>query len=354
MKRIITCSDGTWNHPGEKHNGVEVKTNVRRVYEYLADWDRSQPVHLEQRKFYDKGVGATQLKSVNLFQGITGDGLDRNILDVYRFIAQNYEPDDEIYVFGFSRGAYTARSAVGLIRNSGLLKQWDEKRAKQAFELYRDRGDDTLPDSPKMVQFKAEFCHEPRIRMVGVWDTVGSLGIPLGFMQKWNNKRYSFHDVRLSRIVDYAYHALAIHERRSAFEPTLWEPSPVPDPANPQVLEQMWFTGVHSNIGGGYDDTGLSDTALKWMMCKAQGAGLKFDIQPMFIPNPKEGKLQDSSTWYYKLLGLGWREVCEKPNRGERIHPSVSDRVQDLPTSLRDRYQVFLAQLEDWVLETVV
>lgn len=354
MKRIIACSDGTWNHPGEKFNGVEVLTNVKKIYDYIAPQDLMDPANpIQQVKFYDEGVGTTQIKAVNIFEGITGEGLDRNIRDVYRFIAQNYAPGDEIYLFGFSRGAYTSRSAVGFIRNSGILKVWDEKRAKEAFDLYRDRSDDTLPDSPRMKQFKAAFCHEPRIRLIGVWDTVGALGIPLNLFQRWNARRYSFHDVKLSRSVDYAYHALAIHERRNSFQPTLWEQNAVADPVHPQVLEQVWFTGVHSNIGGGYDDVGLSNVALKWMMCKAQGAGLRFNIQPAFMPDIK-GKLQNSATWYYKLLGLGWRTICEKEDRAERIHSSVAQRsIDELPSSLRGRYKKFLADVEDWIVDAV-
>lgn len=349
MKRIITCSDGTWNHPGEKFKGVEVKTNVRRIYEYIAAQDLTDPNRpIDQVKFYDAGVGTSKLKSVNIFQGITGEGLDKNIRDAYEFIARNYQPGDEIYLFGFSRGAYTARSVAGFIRNSGLLKQWDDDRAKEAFDLYRDRSDDTTPDSEQMVQFKKAFCHEPRIRLIGVWDTVGSLGIPLNWFQRWNHKRYSFHDVRLSRSVDFAYHALAIHERRNNFQPTLWELNPTPDPQFPQVLEQTWFSGVHSNIGGGYDDVGLSETTLKWMMCRAQVAGLEFKIDPMFIPNPK-GKLQDSTTWYYKMLGIGWRTICENETKKEGVHPSVEERdIAELPSALRANYKKFLTKLEDW------
>jgi uncharacterized protein (DUF2235 family) len=347
MKRIITCSDGTWNKPTDDSTINNQDTNVFKIYDYITTGKDASGNTVKQLKFYDKGVGTSTKKSTNILEGITGEGLDENIKDAYRFITENYEEGDEIYLFGFSRGAYTARSTAGCIRNSGLLKNGYYHLLDEAFELYRDRTDSTKPDSDKMKTFKDSYCYEPRIKMIGVWDTVGSLGIPLNIFQQWNHKRYAFHDVMLSRSVDYAYHALALHERRTTFTPTLWEKNEDQDAQYKQVLEQVWFRGVHSNVGGGYPDAGLSNIALKWMICKAQKVGLAFTIQPEFIPDIN-GALVNSATWYYKLLGLGWRDICTKTNTLEKIHISVKkSKTEDLPPKLQKTFEEFLLDADD-------
>lgn len=348
MKRIISCSDGTWNHPDETDEGQKADTNVLKLHNFIAaEATGSNGEIIKQVKFYDRGIGTTSKKSANILEGITGAGLDQNIKDGYNFIMNQYEDGDEIYLFGFSRGAYTARSIAGFIRNCGILKNGYYHLLDEAYTLYRDRTDKTTPDSGAMKDFKSKYCYEPRIKMIGVWDTVGSLGLPLNVFKKWNFKKYAFHDVMLSRIVDYAYHALAIQERRKTFEPTLWEKNEDVDPEHQQVLEQVWFTGVHSNIGGGYADAGLSNITLKWMMCKAENVGLHFKIEPMFLPDIK-GVLRNSATWYYKLLGLGWRSICDKENTAQMIHKSVANRdVSELPPLLQNTYSNFLSNIDD-------
>lgn len=350
MKRIITCSDGTWNDTEHE----DETTNVFKIYNYISLTGKDVKGNaVQQFKFYDKGVGATHRRGTRIFEGVTGAGLDQNIKDAYSFIMNHYEEGDEIYLFGFSRGAYTARSTAGFIGNCGLLKNGYWHKLDEAFEYYRNRTDSTMPSSDKMKQFKANFCYESRIKMVGVWDTVGSLGIPLTLFQRWNHKRYSFHDVELSKKIDFAYHALAIQERRNTFTPTLWEkcPDEESNPLFPQVLEQVWFCGVHSNVGGGYKDAGLSNVALKWMMCKAQKAGLGFKIEPMYMPDIN-GKLYKSASWYYKILGIGWRSICAKENSYEKIHKSVASRKEEeLPPAIRKIYNKHMLEIEDELSE---
>jgi len=207
-------------------------------------------------------------------------------VDAYRFLVDNYEEGDELYFFGFSRGAFTARSVAGLVRNSGILRRENQGRVPDAYRLYRSEED--KPRGITSTLFRSAYSYEPDIRFVGVWDTVGALGIPpagprfLRGLTKRFNKRWAFHDTDLSTHVRAAFQALAIDEQRSAFKPTLWHKQP---DAGDQVLEQVWFAGVHCNVGGGFADTSLSDLALLWMVQKAQEHELAF-APGAFAPRP--------------------------------------------------------------------
>lgn len=216
MKRIITCSDGTWNAPSEK-----ARTNVQKIFDLISKRDANG---IQQAKFYDEGIGAQGGIVTRMLNGATGKGIDDNIKDIYKCIVWNYEPGDEIYLFGFSRGAYTARSLAGMIRKCGILKKSDLNLIDKAYDLYRKRFVDPSPEETK--QFKKDYCFEvSNIKFIGVWDTVGSLGIPLNAFQWINKKKYSFYDTMLSSIVDYAYHAISIDEQRSNFKQTPWKKS---------------------------------------------------------------------------------------------------------------------------------
>ena len=173
-----------------------------------------------------------------------------------------------------------------------------------SYALYR-RGDGAShPDAVESELFRRSFSWEPRAKFIGVWDTVGSLGVPVGGLLKLINKRWAFHDMTLSSWVDNAFQALAIDERRKPFQPSVWNRS-----ANEQVLEQVWFAGVHSNIGGSYPQAGLSDISVLWMISKLHECGLAVDgacLQANSNPKPDPfGKLYDSQTLWYKLAGLG-------------------------------------------------
>jgi uncharacterized protein (DUF2235 family) len=260
MKRIIICSDGTWNRPGILDKGIEVKTNVELLYNLIKPIDTTNGGTTIQLKFYETGIGSSTFSLKDKFiGGISGNGIDQKIKDLYLFLILNYEIGDELYFFGFSRGAYTVRSLAGLIRNCGILKPKNLKLIDQTFDLYRNRNQYTSPDSDMMIGYRKRFSIEEvtLIKFIGVWDTVGSLGIPIN--KKHNLNKYSFHDVKLSSTIMNAYHALAVDEKRNLFQPTLWEVSP--KKASEQNVEQRWFIGSHSNVGGGYSDTGLSDIA---------------------------------------------------------------------------------------------
>lgn len=269
-KRLVVCCDGTWNTPDQKTDGKPTPTNVAKVALGLAPMSIDG---LEQRLYYHRGIGT---RTDRLLGGAFGAGLFRDVCDTYRYVVENYQPGDELFFFGFSRGAFTARSTAGLIRNSGVLRRENADRIDEAYALYRDRKRDTHPRSVEATLFRKMYSHEPPIRFMGVWDTVGALGIPASgwWLANRFNRRYEFHDTELSSTVDEAYQALAIDEQRGPFVPAVWSQS---DPVRrEQRLEQVWFTGVHCDVGGGYVDHRLSDITLCWMLDKARGAGLAF------------------------------------------------------------------------------
>lgn len=344
MKRLIACSDGTWNKPGNTDRGQRVETNVERMYQCICSYDTSNGQPVPQLKFYDKGIGTGLSWKANLLGGITGTGIDKNIKDIYTFLILNYEPGDEIYLFGFSRGAYTARSIGGLIRNCGILRPEYIELVDKAYELYRVRDEYTAPDSAMMAGFRRQYAREniTPIKFIGVWDTVGSLGIPLPWYRKWNMKKYQFHDVTLSSTVEHAYQALAIDERRKMFMPTLWKISDTVrnDPNHPQRVEQRWFAGVHSNIGGGYADTGLSDLALKWLATKAHKTGLCYEekVYELIKGNPW-GELRNSYSVPFWLWPPVWRPITLHDESRQVVDESVLERFREMyqyrPRNLR-------------------
>ena len=300
MKRIVICCDGTWNRPDQVHNGEVCVSNVTK----LARCIPAIAAGIRQVMFYDKGVGTGRFE--RLLGGATGWGIKQKILDVYRFLIKTCEPDDELFFFGFSRGAYTVRSTFGLIRNSGLLKPEFAHKLEEAYQLYRRRDDASHPDAVESELFRRSYSTELHAKFIGVWDTVGALGLPVGGLLQFMNKRWSFHDMTLSSWVDNAFQALAIDEHRKPFQPAVWQQSPN---ATGQVLEQVWFPGAHSNVGGSYPDTGLSDVSLLWMVQNAERCGLVIDRSGLAAVNKLQpnalGKLYDSQTAWYKVMGLG-------------------------------------------------
>jgi uncharacterized protein (DUF2235 family) len=289
MKRIVICFDGTWNKPADEALTAtqQVETNVCRFYKSVKD---VAPDGAKQVKWYDEGVGT---KWYDRFIGGTiGAGLELNIVQGYEFLAKNYEAGDEIYVVGFSRGAYTARSLVGMLRNCGLIQPKHlALRVAMAYGIYRTRDDN--PDSFTAKMFRSAFCHEVKVKFIGVWDTVGALGIPLDVLKDLNMKFYEFHDTKLSNIVENAFHAIAVDEHRQDYDVCLWNPDSM------QQLEQRWFLGAHCDVGGGYSDRRLSDLTLGWMQDKAMGLGLA--LNPVAAgPQNYLGEYADS---YGKFLG---------------------------------------------------
>jgi uncharacterized protein (DUF2235 family) len=320
-KRLVICCDGTWNTPDEVDQGQPVATNVTRLAVGVAAID---PAGIEQRTFYGKGVGTGPFE--HLLGGGLGVGLSQRIKDAYTFVVDNYEPDDELFLFGFSRGAYTARSLAGFIRNAGILKRSHLGRLEAAYELYRSRSQATRPRSTEALLFRKTHSMESRIKFIGVWDTVGALGIPSLPTPAALRSRWVFHDVTLSTWVDNAFHALALDERRKPFEPTLWDQAD--DAPATQVLEQVWFSGVHSNVGGGYRDSGLSDIALLWLMRKAGGCGLAFDepsvVSREAIGNRRLARLDDPA------LQAPWRRHAadSRASQTPRRRPDANTRIR--------------------------
>jgi uncharacterized protein (DUF2235 family) len=332
MKRLVICCDGTWGTPDQFDEfHTPVPTNVTKLAECVADTDDQG---IEQRMFYNPGVGTGAFD--HLLGGAFGVGLSQKIKDAYMFIVDTFANDDELFLFGFSRGAYTARSLAGLIRNSGVLRRQYASRLEDAYELYRDRSNATHPRSTQARLFRSTYSHVPRIKFIGVWDTVGALGIPDLKLPTPTvvSDRWKFHDVDLSTTVDFAYHALALDERRKPFEPTLWDQQD--DAPQTQVLEQVWFAGTHGNVGGGTGDAGLSDIALLWLSTRARASGLHIDLNAVdtrLAPNP-DGALQDSMTWYYSLLGDGTRYLpARRPRRNPKPHQNTYMRTNELVAS---------------------
>jgi len=259
-KQVVYCADGTWDS-STSH------TNVYKLYKALT-------VSGNQMPMYDDGVGVSANPIVKLVGGAFGTGLWQKIKDGYTKIAHVYEAGDTLFIFGFSRGAFTARSLAGMILACGLPTQdFTDDMVETAFNAYRDK----LNRADLLKKLASCNLVSPEIRMVGVWDTVGALGIPSGF-GGIDPIAYGFLDTSLHPSIKNAYHALAIDERRAQFPPTLWT-----GPAAPgQTIEQVWFTGAHSDVGGGEPDdlpgtTALSDVTLGWMMSAASALGLQFD-----------------------------------------------------------------------------
>lgn len=238
-KRIAYCADGTWDTSTKQ-------TNVYKLFKSLTTSGDQMPL-------YDDGVGSVKDPLLHVVGGAFGTGLWSKIRQGYTQIAHIYEADDPIYLFGFSRGAYTVRSLAGMITACGLpTKDFSDDLVDVAFDAYRDKNN----RKAKLEKLKGNNMYPAKITMVGVWDTVGSLGIP-SVAGISDPILYGFLDTALHPNVLNAYHALAIDEKRLQFPPTLWT-----SPSAGQTLEQVWFTGVHSDIGGGEPADAPGTTAL--------------------------------------------------------------------------------------------
>ncbi|MFB0615049.1 DUF2235 domain-containing protein [Streptomyces sp. AGS-58] len=284
-KRLVICCDGTWNFADQPS-----KTNVTKVALSVCSGADGGKV---QRVYYHSGVGTGRWE--RLRGGAFGVGLSQNVIDAYRFLVETYESHDELFLFGFSRGAFTVRSLAGLVRNCGIVRRDHAGRIQEAWDLYRDRVE--KPSGTASTLFRRSYAHETDIRFIGVWDTVGALGIPVPTSRRLDpvvdrfNRHWAFHDTELSSWVRAAFHALAIDEQRSAFQPTLWHQQPGAEQR--QELKQVWFAGVHCDVGGGYRETGLSDITLLWMIDQARRHGLEFDPEALGVAGPNAMKPED-------------------------------------------------------------
>jgi uncharacterized protein (DUF2235 family) len=272
-KNIVFCADGTWDHPGESADGLPADTNVYKFFKALRQSATQTPC-------YDDGVGADGTPIDRLLGGAIGAELFGKIKDGYTAIARAYQDGDRIFLFGFSRGAYTVRSLAGMIAICGLPGpgRFTDAATEEAFAAYRAG----VQRRPLLDAFAARYdSRDVSIAVLGVWDTVGALGIPGGVFAGLDERLYGFLDTSLHADVEAAYHALAIDERRRPFVPTLWTTF-----APGQEVEQVWFAGVHGDVGGGYAETGLSDITLGWMIAKAAAKGLAFDAAALarYVP----------------------------------------------------------------------
>jgi len=265
-KKIVLCADGTWNTP-HGPTATVTDTNVRKLYMALVNADT-------QLKYYDSGVGTDGTPLDHLTGGAMGEGLFQKVQDCYAFLSNVYDPGDLIYIFGFSRGAFTARSLGGMIAGFGVPSiNMDNETVSKIFAAYRET------DSDRKKALKADLTstyglEDVTVEMVGVWDTVGSLGIPGIFFNGLNQKKFGFLDTSINPCIQHAYHAISIDERRAQFKPTLWTNKDGSPLANNDQVEQVWFPGVHCDVGGSYQEAHLSDITLSWMLQKAKKHGL--------------------------------------------------------------------------------
>lgn len=347
---LVALLDGTWSDLNDN-------TNICQIYERLVAGAGNER---DYRCHYVAGVGTGRFD--RLRGGIFGCGLDDNIREGYRFVAENWRSaDDRIFLIGYSRGAFTARSLAGMIAKCGLVAPSvisDEK----LFARYRDT------DAPGLRELRAdpalaadaadrtllEESRLVRIRFIGVFDTVGSLGIP-GTLGRWlSRRRYQFHDTDLSGLVDHACHLVAIDERRKQFAPTLWTGVPKPVPGHPTVVEQRWFVGAHADVGGGGTDRPENDRPLaaltrEWLVERAARAGLAVTA----------GETPDTA-WQGVCHDPGasgiWRFLRRLPGNGPYLRPVRTAAEEHLDGSVLRRwgwgsppYGPANPNLDDWV-----
>lgn len=270
-KRIALFLDGTWNN-------LDDNTNVWRM-KCLCKQSADQLV------YYSAGVGTARGEKIS--GGAFGIGINEEVEAAYEWLMDNYEAESQIFIFGFSRGAFTARSLAGFISKCGLLRSGSPLSMSQLYERYR-KG-----NAPSIRELAHENCESLEDRWLkkysrpipiwfqGVWDTVGSLGVPIPGLPKVSHHAFDFLEVDLRINDTHAFHALAIDEHRGAFKPTLWVKAASPGEQGPPErdiahVEQRWFVGAHANVGGGYPNDILAQPPLKWLMEKATAHGLEF------------------------------------------------------------------------------
>ena len=317
MKNIVIFSDGTCNESDDSY-----VTNIYKLYKMVERRTERQVA------FYDPGVGTNFFKVAG---AAFGTGISENIQECYDFIVDHYESGDKIFLFGFSRGAYTIRSLGGMISKAGILKRKFRNMTEETFDIYKRKNNEN-----DAKNFKETYCWPGSDKMgnildihfIGVWDTVCALGFPLNAIQSLNpfsHRWYGFHNDKLSTHVKYGYQALSIDDQRKVFKPKIWDET---KKVKGQTIEQVWFSGVHSNIGGGYRRSGLSDITLEWITKKAEHAGLllwkDYHNKVLITPN-SDGKIYDSCSGLGKIYVKKIRDIPT----GSRIHTTVFNRINN-------------------------
>ncbi|EKM61098.1 uncharacterized protein PHACADRAFT_247474 [Phanerochaete carnosa HHB-10118-sp] len=342
-KRIIVCCDGTWD------DGLICQerwkyTNVLRLARIMAHTDDRYVPHVPQVVFYQAGVGTFGDKIIEKLDGYVGASLAEKVQEAYAFIAHNYRPGDEIFLFGFSRGAYTARMVALLIGAIGVLDRTEMDNFADIFLLYQERG--KAQDQQEIAVLDAQLSlwtshNSPgkqradsgpssfSIKCVGVFDTVGALGLPEELTHSEKMKTlFGFPDRYLGEHIERAYQALALDEHRKDFNCTKFEQTEG-GKRKGQILKQCWFSGSHTDIGGGFEDHDLSDLTLTWMAANTSDM-LALDQEYLkSLPNPAApwGELQphNSLTGIYSVADRIQRTIPTGINdvTHETIHPSV-------------------------------
>jgi hypothetical protein len=332
IRRLIVCCDGTWDKRDQEHDGVPVPTNVFRIYNAIAD---NGDDGIRQLKFYRPGVGVERNIIKRELGGMVGLGLDSIIRRAYKWLCETYlTTGDKIYIFGFSRGAFLARSLSSMIGYCGLLVPdpnmdlWDQ--VKKAYDAgYRKK-------QPKNLWCAGNTRDDVKVHFLGVWDTVGALGIPDDriILKLFDNpKRYRFHNTQLGDHVNCARQALSLDDDRSSFAPTLWTD------AKGNIVEsgrvkQLWFPGEHGDVGGGRREKGLSDGALLWMITEAEKYDLSFkkDMIKQIHPDFQD-VAHRACVGIFKYLRTQPRNIplIDEANVNIRIHESAFLRHMNPP-----------------------
>ena len=350
-KAIVFCADGTWNGPGKPTDGAVGRSNVYKTFANLAGSPAADPMSADQERVltgddgtvlqvakYLHGVGNSGNLLVRALGGAAGLGLIARVVRGYTFISRNYAAGDRIYIVGFSRGAYTARALAGLISAYGLIdaSTTDLNHTVKGYRLglacwydYRRRrqtGPGIVAKLRRAVvglaaagvgPVRSKLVTGVPVEAVAVWDTVGSLGIPIYTRNQALVDMFQFADRTLSPAVRHGVHAVAIDEMRGTFQPTLWD-------RDPQRVTQVLFAGAHANVGGGYDHSGLSDIAYKWMAGQLAGLGVAFAAEPAVAINPDPYGPSDTP-W----LQAPWTGMWPNPMRSFPTHLRVKQEVVD-------------------------
>lgn len=347
MKRLVVCCDGTWQSLDN-----DWPTNVQRIAQFVMPTANNGPdgCDVTQIVYYDSGVGTGDFFD-KYTGGMFGNGLDVEIRQAYRFLSLNYEDGDEIYLFGFSRGAYTVRSLAGLIYSCGLISRTRISAIKRAMDLYRDSN--VKPSDDECVNFRKDCSalqtdDRPPILFLGCWDTVGSLGVPdrVPFLPVDHlvNEKYEFHDLELGAHINTARHAVAIDEARDVFDVSNMKKSDRNE--NQDVLE-VWFPGDHGSVGGGErGKRELSDCALLWMIEEASAKGLQFDADltdDFTRPNPLKPFPRPNFGWLNNPFTK--REARKFDGELDNISDAARKRWKESNEYRPETLQAFAAEL---------
>jgi len=332
-KNIVVFSDGTGQEGGKGYN-----TNVYKLYNMVEDRTENQTA------FYDRGLGTGWRR----FTGnVAGMGISQNIYECYKFIFDNYMAGDDIFLFGFSRGAATVRSLSAFIHLFGILPKSRPELIKQAYKIYK------ISDSEKRKQLAKEFVARhhnqwTRVKFLGVWDTVDALGLPLKkvntFIDWMPMFRHKFHNLTLSESVEHARQALAVDDERLIFHPKIWDK----EIKDYQTMKQVWFCGMHTDVGGGYKEQELSDIALLWMIEEAKKASLRIYPKHSVMINPDpNGIMHDSrkgfpNILYAKKIRTWNTETHAKPV----VHESVLLRKLNKQNTDSPQYHPWILEMD--------